>query len=343
MKKKYNISNLLRLIFAIILVANGLFCNAQTDNALTFEMMNVAGEHFRKGDEYFKQRKFDKAADEFALSFETLKTNKDAAYNAASAYSLAKNTKKAIEYLTKAINTGRYDFENDPDFSNIKGTTEYQELLIKAADLKQKMLNQSIEPLIILPKNFDKTKTYPLLIAFHGFNTNPQEFASVYENIASKNNMILMLCRGTKIIAFNSFTWNFEQEEYERILEEIEMTQLKYPINPSKIILTGYSQGANMAYSLGMVFSQMFCGIIPVAGTMPKNVSINRMKNKNIKIFSITGLRDNPNILEQNRDAEKNFSQNNIAFKLKEFDIGHAYPANKDEVISEALKWMLEK
>ncbi|NUM51779.1 MAG: dienelactone hydrolase family protein [Flavobacteriales bacterium] len=341
--KKNSYISVTSLLIAFFVFNHFLFSQNTSEGTLTFEMMNIAGEHFRKGDEFFKQRKFDKAGDEYALSFETLKTNKDAAYNAASAYSLAKNTPKAIEYLTKAVKTGRYDFENDPDFSNIKGTKEYQELLVLAADLKLKMQNQSIEPLIILPKNFDKTKTYPLLVAFHGFNSNPQEFVSVYENIATKHSMILMLCRGSKIIAFNSFTWSFEQEEYERILEEIELVQLKYNINPAKIILTGYSQGANIAYSLGMVFSQLFCGIIPVAGTLPKNVSITRMKNKNIKLYSIVGLRDNPNILEQNREAEKSFTQNNIAFKLKEFDIGHAYPPNKEEVFSEAIQWMLAK
>ncbi len=342
LRKKNIVFNLLCILYCI-LTTNLLFAQEKQENLLTFDMMQQAGEYYNKGQEFYKQRKFDKAGEAFAQSFETLKTNKEAAYHAAASYALAKNTEKSLHYLEKAIKTGWYEIENDPDFASVKSNSRFQELLQLAKNLKEKMLTQSIEPLFILPNNYDKTKAYPLLIAFHGFNENPQEFAAHYTHVANKHNMILMLCRGTKIIAFNSFAWTYEQEEYERVLEEIEIAQLKHNILPGKIILSGYSQGANFAYALGMVFSQQFSGILPVAGTLPSNVTIAKMKNKKLRIYSIIGLRDNPNIVEQNRQAQKKFEEHGFSYKLQEFDIGHGFPPDKNNVLSDAIEWLLNK
>ena len=326
---------LLILIFPVVLFGQS------DEDVLTFKKMHESGEYFKEGEEYYKKRKFEKAGDAFAKSFDILGTNGEAAYNAACAYSLANVKDKAIEYSEKALKAGIYDFEDEPDFFNIKGTNEFQDIVFRSKIMKEEVMNQSMEPIFIMPDGYTKSKKYPLIVAFHGFNSSPDNFSVIYKDVANELGCILMLSRGTKVIKKGSFAWTYEEEEYNRVLDEIEMAKLMHSVDPSKVILTGFAQGGFMAYALGLVKSQDFRGILPVAGLIPKNVSVSKMRNKDMKVFAIVGEKDSPKILSQNREGQKVFKQNNVPFKLKTFDIGHEYPPNRKEVLKEGLKWIL--
>ncbi len=331
----------MRNLFSVFLLLTFSFINAQNgDTNLTFDMMRESGDEFLLGEEHYKNRRFEKAGDHFAKSFEILKNNKEAAYNAACAYSLAKMNAKALEYCEKALKNGQYDFSS-PDLYNISGEDQFQTLLLKAEILEDEIKNQSIAPIFRLPKNYDENKSYPLIIAFHGFNSNAAAFSAYYEKVAQDNNCILMLCTGSKIIKANAFAWTFEQEEYERIFDEIEMAKLRYKITPGKIILTGIAQGGFMTYALGMIKSEEFCGLLPVGGLMPQNISMSLVKNKKVKVYSIIGLKDNEKVITQNEEAETAFKQNGNPFKLDKYNIANEFPVNRDAVLDQAIKWLL--
>lgn len=311
------------------------------EDVLTFKKMHDAGEFFKEGEELYKNRKFEKAGDAFAKSFDILGNNGEAAFNAACAYSLAEVKDKAIQYCEKALRAGVYDFEGEPDFFNIKGTNEFQDIVFRAKIMKEEMMSQPIDPVFIMPDGYSKAKKYPLIVAFHGFNSSPDNFSIIYRDVAKDLGCILMLCRGTKVLKQGSFAWTYEEDEYNRVLDEIEMAKLMYSVDPSKVILTGFAQGGFMAYALGMVKSQDFRGVIPVAGLLPTNVSVGNMQNKNMKIYAIIGEKDSPKILKQNTEAKEKFLENHVPMKLKQFDIGHEYPPNRKEVLTEAFKWIL--
>ncbi len=315
---------------------------AQEDqDVLTFKMMKESGEYYKQGEEFYKVRKFDKAGDAFAKSFEILGTNKEAAYNAACAYSLAGDKANALKYCEKALRTGMFDFEGNPDFFNIKGTDEFQDIVYRAKIMKEAVANQSIDPTFILPEGYSKAKKYPLLVAFHGFNSNPKNFSNIYKKVARENQCILMMCCGSKIIKQGSFAWQFEEDEYNRVIDDIDMAKLRYSVDPTKVILTGFSQGGFMVYALGMVQSQNIAGLIPVGGLMPQNLSMKLVRNKGMKVYSIIGDKDSPKVIKNNEGAKTSFSQNGNPFKLDRYDMGHEYPANKDAVLTRAIQWIL--
>ena len=115
-----------------------------------------------------------------------------------------------------------------------------------------------------------------------------------------------------------------------------------YSVNKAKVMLTGYAQGGFLTFALGMVYSDLFCGLLPVGGAMPDNISVEKMKNKSVKIYALVGTRVNAQTVEANEMAEKKFKRYGVPFKLKKIDHGgHSYPDNKMEILSEALSWFL--
>jgi predicted esterase len=337
---------MMRIGCICLLILAGMLGNTyaqeKDEKLLTFKEIDEAAEYYRLGQDQYSAGKFSEAAENFAKCFNMIGSNRKAAYNAACCYAQANNKAKAIEYAYKALQQGIFGFAEDKDFANIKDSPEFRELVGMATLMKEETLKQSIKPIVIFPPGYDKSKKYPMIVALHGFGSGPIEFSSYYKEAAEKNNCVLFLCRGTKILGKESFAWNLDQEEYERVFDEISMAIIQYNIDKEKVILSGYSQGGGfMAYAFGMVYSQIFCGIIPVAGSMPTNLSVSKMKNKDLKIYAVVGLRDNQNTVAQNEKAKKIFTDNNVDFKLNKLDIGHAYPANSTELLTEAFKWFI--
>lgn len=314
----------------------------EDDTLLSFAEMDRAGELYSEGHDLYIEGDYAGAAVKFSESFHVLGDNKKAAYNAAACYALAYDVGNAIKYARFAMDLGMFDFEKDSDFDNISETSEFLDLVWEANIRKDAMEHQSIEPMFVLPDGYDISQSYPLLVAFHPFGNSPVDFAHRYEEVINEKNCILMLPRATHVMGEGSFSWEFTQEEYERILDEIDMAKLMYSVNPDQVILTGFSQGGLMCYSLGMALSDRFAGLIPVGGTMPTNISADKMRNKDIKIYAMVGERDAPTTVENNREAETIFSQAKIDFKLTVYDAARDYPQNSTEVLGDAIDWILE-
>lgn len=302
--------------------------------------MQKAGEFFTKAEELYEKGSYKEAGIHYSKSFNVLKTNEAAAYMAAVSYDNAGKKDKTFSWLRKAINSGKHDIK-EKDFKNFSGEPEYSELANIAKLMKKQLDSQAIESKIIIPESVDKKEKQPLLIVFHGFNSNPDEVYPYYKKTAEALGLVVMLPRGDEVIDQNKFAWTNEEEEYNRILEELDEIILKHNIDEDKVILSGFSQGAFLTYALGMVFSEKFKGIIPVAGTVPTNISTDKIENKNLKIVSIVGKRDSENLVKQNKEAAEKFSVSGIKFRLQEFDINHEYPENYNEVILQSAEWII--
>lgn len=331
------------ILAAACLLGTPAWAQEDDDDILLLADMDKAGELYSEGHDLYVAGDYLAAAEKFAESFHVLGDNKKAAYNAACSYALANMPTESIEYARYAMDLGMFDFEKDPDFANISETSEFLDLVWEAGIRKDAMEHQSIEPVFILPDGYDISANYPLLVAFHPFGSSPEDFAYRYEEVANEKGCILMLPRGTHVLGTGSFSWEFTQEEYERLLDEMEMAKLMYSINPDHIILTGFSQGGLMAYSLGMALSDRYCGIIPVGGTMPTNISADKMKNKDIRIYAFCGERDADATVQDNKEARDIFGDAGIDFNLDIYDAARDYPPNAVESIGEALDWILEQ
>ena len=142
--------------------------------------------------------------------------------------------------------------------------------------------NETREYLIYIPSSYDPNSATPILFAFHGFSGYSQYFINTadFRSLADQFNFIAVYPQG--LVCGGGTTWNTNppggdnkcsQDDigfFPALLNEISGN---YNIDPSKVFLSGYSNGADFSYSMACYQSSLVTAIAPVSGLMPMNDS----------------------------------------------------------------------
>ncbi len=264
-------------------------------------------------------------------------------YNIACAYSLLNNKTEAFKWLNKAIELGLYSFDEDEDLNNIRETKEYKRLLAKATKLLKQLKNQVFEPVVLMPENYDTTIEQPLIIALHGWGSNPVDFSRALEKIPDYTGHILCCPYGPYIMGKSSFGWSEKEDAEKRVIETIEYIQVKYRIDKEKIILLGFSQGGTTAYFLGLKDADLFKGAVVVAGFYDStfNQYLNVAKEKGIRFVIMLGEDEPAHRIEANITALEQFIKAGISASFQAYaGYGHTIPGDIEFEIKRAIDWL---
>ena len=170
------------------------------------------------------------------------------------------------------------------------------------------------ECVLHLPASFVPSKPIPLVMMLHGFGGTALNALreTGWSDKADQETFIVVYPEGTRPdmdmpanFRKNPQSWNdgsgrFDAEErnaddvafIDGLIEEIGK---QYPIDPSRIYITGFSNGASMAFRLGAELSHRVAAIAPVSGTC----WIDAPKPKQpLSICYITGAADSLNPLQ---------------------------------------------
>ncbi len=144
----------------------------------------------------------------------------------------------------------------------------------------------------------------PLLILLHGYRSNEESMLGLKQHF-SKDFLVIStrapLTPDPDHYAWYSLDFSTNQlkpnlkeaAEARRILAQfIKDIQAKYNITPSKTFLLGFSQGAIMSTSMGLLYPELVGGIVPVSGRLPRAVEF-MPKKKYPPFLVIHGMNDN--------------------------------------------------
>ncbi|MBL8746128.1 MAG: dienelactone hydrolase family protein [Phycisphaerae bacterium] len=196
------------------------------------------------------------------------------AFNLALAYEQSGDPAKAAEWLVTA---GRDGFagatvvSTTPELENARKQPRYKEAieLIRANRARQfeafKAEAEKTEPMVILPPRYDPSKPAPLIIALHGTGGTGKQMADAWRATASRFGAVLV-CPDALRPAGSGYHWMFIDESEWLVLRTLEWTKTKYPIDDSKVILTGFSQGANVTMQVTTKHPDLFDGAIVCCG-----------------------------------------------------------------------------
>lgn len=179
----------------------------------------------------------------------------------------------------------------------------------------------------IIRESKDSTIKSPLLILLHGYGSNEYDLFSLHKNIP--DNWIVVSVRGPYKLNEGSYRWydvkmvndkiiiNIEEEENSRkkLIKLIAELANIYNVDTKKIIVAGFSQGANMAQCLGLSEPSIISGFGVFSGRFVDEfspyISIHD-ELKNTMAFISHGTSDNM--------LPKNYADENIS-KLKNLGI----------------------
>jgi poly(hydroxyalkanoate) depolymerase family esterase len=119
-------------------------------------------------------------------------------------------------------------------------------------------------------------KLAPLFVVLHGFSSSAKDVANVtrFSEIADKEGFYVLYPESEDPNVFAK-CWKYylsDQQipghgEASLIIQEIERIKTNYPIDPSKVFLTGMSAGASMASILAACYPNSFQGVAFASGT----------------------------------------------------------------------------
>lgn len=197
----------------------------------------------------------------------------------------------------------------------------------------------------IIKESGDSVGKSPLLILLHGHGGNEYNLFSFADDVPG--NWMVVSARGPYTLAENSYRWydvgvvngeiriNIEEEEKSRkqLMELITVITEKYNVNHEKIVVAGFSQGANMAQSLGLGEPAIVAGFGVFSGRFVQEFVpyiSNSAKLQNSKVFVSHGSEDNM--------LPKTFATENIS-RLSEMGIQVTYCEDNNGHSISAKQW----
>ncbi|MEN8155286.1 MAG: dienelactone hydrolase family protein, partial [Acidobacteriota bacterium] len=268
-------------------------------------------------------------------------------------YKRAGEIKTSIDMMTEANNKGYYFWfmPRDRAYNNFRREEWFKKALALNNELRDKA-QKLIKPeyKIVLPKEYDVKKKYPLIFIMHGGNQSIEKSQGRWKSDELYKDKIVAFVQSGWTVATNSYRWNLSGFDYFHegtAIDEVkalykEILQ-KYPVNTDKIVLVGFSQGASLAMNMTIYNDIKSLGVLagcPFNDDIDEKHSLN-LKKRDIRFFVFTGDKDRRfNKTVKNMEMLKK-SGVKVIFKINK-NMGHQFSVNIETDINEALKLILE-
>lgn len=186
--------------------------------------------------------------------------------------------------------------------------------------------------LLYIPKNYQSETPAPLAVLLHGSGAHSDQALSLLSTYADDNNIILLAPDA------NTYTWDLianESFDKDVILLDQALTTVfeHYAINPARIAIGGFSDGASYALSLGLGNGDLFTHIIAFS---PGFVYTQERVGKP-EVFVSHGQQDTVLPIDPcGRRVVARLQGENYLVHYHEFADGHTVPA---PIAQEAVSW----
>lgn len=188
--------------------------------------------------------------------------------------------------------------------------------------------------LLYVPRGADSANGLPLVVSLHGAGGNAQHGVSMLEGRADE--------RGFAILspASRRGTWDVIVDGYGpdvRALNDLLLYTFQHlPVRPEAVAISGFSDGASYALSLGLVNGDLFHHILAFS---PGFVASSREQDRP-RVFISHGTHDTVLPIDRcSRVIVPRLRRAGYAVDYREFDGPHTVPADMKD---EAIRWWYE-
>ena len=188
-----------------------------------------------------------------------------------------------------------------------------------------------------IPETYSPDKPHPVIFALHGGSGRGRAF--IWSWIAAART------RGAIIVAPTSRgqTWAIQGQDQDtpHLAHILNFIRERWTIDPTRILLTGISDGGTFAYTSGLEPTSPFTHLAPVAAAfhpmLVHMASAERMKN--LPVHILHGQRDWMFPVDMAREAAQHFTSAGAAVTYRELDdLGHSYGVDLSSMI---MDWLL--
>ena len=179
---------------------------------------------------------------------------------------------EAIEYLQVCADrkyTGIASFEQNSDLDSSRERDDFK-AIIKTVRLNAKARMDEFQaeakkhvPMAYYPESDDEK--LPIVIALHGTGMDGESMFDAIKD-ACVNQGAILIAPDALRQAGNGFAWTYRDESKWFVNYLIDQAIEEHDADPDRVILIGFSQGANIALILGQTQPESFLAVVPICG-----------------------------------------------------------------------------
>jgi predicted esterase len=192
---------------------------------------------------------------------------------------------------------------------------------------------------------------FPLILFLHGAGGNGAAIAGDATMQAAAGRLGAILVAPT---SDSTCDWNADETCMAQTVQLIRVLKRRYPVDDTRVVLTGFSMGGRGSFSLAVAYPDAYCGVVPVASAVgavypltatraqQKAYCCPHMENLlHLRLHYFAGDQDMAEMLAQNRACAECGKDLGLDFVYTEMPgLGHVFPPDLWE---DAVKWTLQK
>jgi phospholipase/carboxylesterase len=187
--------------------------------------------------------------------------------------------------------------------------------------------------LLYVPPNYAPAQPAPLILALHGAGGNAQHGISLFMPVADAAGLILLAPDS------RDRTWDIILGEYGPdvafIDHALDYVFARYAVDPAHVVISGFSDGASYALSLGLMNGDLFPEVIAFSPGFAAPAEINGAP----RIYVSHGVHDAVLPIDRcSRRLVPRLEDSGYDVTYHEFDGPHTVPP---EIITESIAWLM--
>lgn len=181
---------------------------------------------------------------------------------------------EALDHLQRCADlgfSGIGSFEHNTDLDSLREMERFNTILDEVRSHAAERMGTfqaaafEHEPIVYVPEDASDEQRAPVIIALHGTGMDGQSMSDALLDTAQREGMILV-CPDALRPSGAGYSWTYRDESQWFVEHLIDKAVNDLHGNRDRVYLIGFSQGANIALTLGQTHPSLFAGVVPICG-----------------------------------------------------------------------------
>ncbi|MTH53425.1 hypothetical protein GKZ89_08345 [Bacillus mangrovi] len=245
-------------------------------------------------------------------------------------------TGDAMETLQKAYDKGFWWnpdlLKGDSDLDPLRDKKAFQQLVEECEERREQAKKEAV-PLVEFHGKQDPEEA---IVVLHGRGGNMEDTIPYWMNELSIRNYLFAFPQSSQMAGYEAFCWDDEERATDEISGVLKKIKNNFP-DIKRIILAGYSQGGKLALKLVLngefEETKEFFAVVPAI----REDEVQLSAKSGTSGWLVAG-KDDP-FYEDTKKLKKKLDEQKIQCNWLEYgELGHTYPENFSDQLSDALK-----